>query len=143
MTELNALLVGLDVGTTSVKAVVYEPDGRALAVATAPTPTTYPQPGRAYYTAEGLWESVVSVLRQALARIDDPRRVAGVAVASMGEAGVPLDRHGEPTAEIIAWFDNRTRPQAEWLDRVIGRDRLFAVSGLSLQPIFPSTRCFG
>ncbi|HET7095321.1 MAG TPA: FGGY family carbohydrate kinase [Thermomicrobiales bacterium] len=130
------LLVGLDVGTTGVKAVVYEPDGRALAIATTPTPTTYPQPGRAFYTAEGLWESVVTVLRQALAQIDEPARIAGVAVASMGEAGVPLDRHGEPTAEIIAWFDNRTRPQAEWLDRVIGRDRLFASSGLSLQPIF-------
>ena len=34
MTEPNPLLVGLDVGTTSVKAVVYEPDGRAIAIAT-------------------------------------------------------------------------------------------------------------
>jgi xylulokinase len=36
----------------------------------------------------------------------------------------------------VAWFDGRALPQAEWLDQMIGRDRLFAISGLSLQPIF-------
>ncbi len=133
---MTPLLVGLDVGTTSVKAVVYEPDGRAVARATTPTPTHYPRPGWAFYRAEELWERSVRVLREALGQVDDPRRVAGVAVASMGEAGVPLDARGEPTSDLIAWFDTRTTPQAEWLDRVVGKDAIFARSGLSLQPIF-------
>ncbi len=133
---MEPLIVGLDVGTTSVKAVVYEPDGSAAAVATTPTPTHYPRPGRAYYRAEELWDCTVSVLRDALARVDDPRRVVGVAVASMGEAGVLIDADGRPTCDVIAWFDTRTTPQAEWLDRAIGKDRLFASSGISLQPIF-------
>src|SRR4029078_13657521 len=50
--------------------------------------------------------------------------------------GLLLDAAGEPTTEIIAWFDNRTRPQAVWLAELIGKDELFALSGLSLQPIF-------
>jgi xylulokinase len=59
-----------------------------------------------------------------------------VAVASVAEAGVLLDERGEPTADIIAWFDTRTRPQSEWLGETIGADTLFERSGLSLQPIF-------
>ena len=49
---------------------------------------------------------------------------------------MPLDARGEPTSEVIAWFDTRTRPQAEWLDRTVGKDALFARAGVSLQPIF-------
>lgn len=133
----SPLLVGLDVGTTSVKAVVYEAGGRAVAKAARPTPTHHPRPGRAHYLASELWGASVAALREAMARLDEPERVAGVAVASFGEAVVLVDAAGEPTTdEVIAWFDTRTQPQAERLDRVIGRDALFARSGLSLQPIF-------
>lgn len=131
------LLVGLDVGTTSIKAVIYEPDGRAVAKAVTPTPTHHPSPGRAHYLASELWAAVVGVLRRATGQVDDPRRVVGIAVASVGESLVLVDAAGEPTTdEVIAWFDTRAQPQATWLDRVIGQDELFARSGLSLQPIF-------
>jgi len=130
------LLAGVDVGTTNIKAVVFELDGRVAAEASVPTPTRYPAPGQACYDPEELWRSTARALRRATEQLDDARRIASVAVASMGETGVPLDDHGEPTCEAIAWFDQRTQPQAERLERAIGRDRMFAVTGLSLQPIF-------
>ena len=130
------LLVGVDIGTTNVKAVVYEPDGRAVAAESVLTPTHYPRPGWAHYLADELWDRVTRTLRRAIERLDDRRRVAGVAVASMGESGVPLDVHGAPTAEVIAWFDARSQPQAELLDRLIGQDELFARTGLALEPIW-------
>jgi xylulokinase len=131
-----ALLAGLDVGTTSIKAVVYDPSGTALARASVPTPTHYPRPGWASYDAEELWRGAVRVLREVSAALPDPREVAGIAVASVGEAIVPLDAAGQPTGEVVAWFDTRTRPQVEWLDRHLGKDAIFASSGVSLQPIF-------
>ena len=130
------LLAGVDVGTTNIKAVIFEPDGHIVAEASVPTIIHYPQPGWAYYDPEEVWRSVVEVLRQATHQLEDANRVVGVAVASVGEAGVPLDAHGQPTYDAIAWFDQRTQPQVEWLSKTIGRDRLFAITGLSLQPIF-------
>jgi xylulokinase len=130
------LLLGLDVGTTSIKAVVYEPDGTAVGTAAVPTPTHYPRPGWAYFRPDEMWDAVVSVIRGALAQTPDPARIASVAVAAVGEAGLLLDAAGQPTTDIIAWFDTRTRPQAEWLAARIGKDELFARSGISLQPIF-------
>ncbi len=133
---MTPLLVGVDVGTTNVKAVVYKPDGTAVAVAVVPTPTHYPRPSWAFYRPDELWAQTTSALRDALAKVDDPRRVAGIAITSMGEAGVPLDTAGKPTFDAIAWFDTRTEPQVAWLEREIGRDFLFATTGLSLQPIW-------
>ena len=75
-------------------------------------------------------------MRRVTEKLDDPGRVASIAVASMGEAAVPLDSGGEPTHDIIAWFDARAGPQAERLGRVVGQDHLFGLTGLSLQPIF-------
>lgn len=129
------LLVGIDIGTTNIKAIAVEPDGQVVAGASLPTPTHIPRPGWAYYEPAEIWETTVATLRRALGTID-PARVAGVAIASMGEAAVPIDRHGEPTYQAIAWFDRRTQPQADWLAQTIGKDTLFAISGLALLPIF-------
>jgi xylulokinase len=130
------LLLGLDMGSTNVKAVAYEPDGRAVAQASVPTVTHYPRPTWAFFRPDELWSSAARVIRDVTARIDDPRRIAGVAVASMAEAGVPLDASGEPAYDAIAWFDRRTIPQRDRLGREIGEEELFARTGLSLQPIW-------
>ena len=130
------LLLGLDVGTTSVKAVVYGVDGMAVGAASMPTPTHIPRPGWAYFRPNELWDTVVLAIRRAIADVPDPSRIAAVAVASMGESGVLIDAQGAPAADSIAWYDNRSRPQARWLAEHIGKDELFARSGLSLQPIF-------
>src|SRR5512141_2682326 len=90
--ENEPLLTGLDVGTTNIKALIFTPDGRVAAQASVPTPTHSPQPGQAYYEPEELWQAVVSVLRQATAKVET-RRIASIAISSMGEAGVPLDEH--------------------------------------------------
>ena len=130
------LLLGLDVGTTSVKAVVYRTDGIAVGVSSLPTPTHVPRPGWAFYRPDELWQTVVAAIRGALADVPNPEEIASVAVASVGESGVLLDAAGAATTDSIAWFDTRTRPQATWLAERIGKDELFARSGLSLQPIF-------
>ena len=130
------LLIGADIGTTNIKAVAFNPDGRVVAHASTPTPTHYPRPGWAYHDPEELWRSFVAALRKATDQLDDTDRIASIAITSFSEAAVPLDAHDRPTSEVIAWFDKRTQPQAEWLDQTVGQDRLFSLTGLSLQPIF-------
>ena len=130
------ILIGADVGTTNIKVVAFDGSGRAVERASCPTPTRYPRPGRADHDPEELWTSFAATLRRVTGELDDPNRVVSIAVASVGEAAVPLDSGGAPTSEIIAWFDGRARAQAQRLGRTIGQDRLFALTGLSLQPIF-------
>lgn len=136
MVTPGPLLVGLDMGSTNVKAVVYEPDGRTVALASMPAITHYPRPAWAYYEPDELWESACRVLREAIGRVDDPRRIAGIAVASVGEAGITVDAHGSPTYEAIAWFDRRTIGEMDRVGQLIGEDALFATTGLALHPIF-------
>lgn len=133
-------LMGIDVGTTHCKAGIYDADGREVSMAITETPVTNGEGGAAVHDPEALWQSICRVARSALAQAEEreksPIRLDGVSVASMGEAGVPLDEHGSPLYPIIAWYDPRTAPQAKWWEETLGADKVFRATGLPLNPIF-------
>lgn len=129
------LLLGIDIGTTNIKTIVFDPTGRTVAQVSMPTPTHYGQLGWATYDAEETWQTVVTAMRKVVSQVDDGRRIRSIGVASYGETGVPLDKAGQPTYDAIAWFDNRTVAQASWLEATIGQDVLFQITGVALQPI--------
>ncbi|MDP8930696.1 MAG: FGGY family carbohydrate kinase, partial [Actinomycetota bacterium] len=132
----DPLIAGLDIGTGSVKAMVFDLRGGVMSWSSVPTPTRRPRAGWAEHDPQELWSAAAEALREAVGELDEPERVASVAVASMAEAGVPLDAHGEPVADVIAWFDRRTVEQGRQLEEAVGADRLAEVAGLRPQPIY-------
>lgn len=130
------LLLGIDVGTTNIKALVFTTSGALAASASIPTPTERPQPGWAEHDPHALWQAVVDVIRRALALIDDPRRMRGLAVASVGEAGVLLDARGEPLTPIIAWYDRRTAPYVQRWNAHDDPFETFRLTGMLPVPIY-------
>jgi xylulokinase len=130
-------LVGVDVGTTNTKAVVIDPESGAVrAVGRSRTVTRHPRPEWSEFEAEELWSAVSSAIREAGTRIDDPRRVRAVAVASMGEAAFPIDEQGEVLYPAIAWHDPRTQAEADWWETTLGARRVYEISGQVVHPMY-------
>ncbi len=130
-------LLGIDVGTTNTKAVILDTDtGRIRAQGHAPTITRHPTKAESEFDGDELWSTVVQCLRQAISQCDAPERIRAIAVASMGEAGFPLDIHGNVLYPAIAWYDPRTTQQAQWWSDTFGREQLYAITGQVLQPTF-------
>jgi xylulokinase len=132
----DPLLLGIDAGTSRVRALVFTPDGRVLSEGGKTAPTRRPKPRWAEQDAEELWQACVSAIRDALGPIDRPERIRGLAISSVGEAFVPLDASGAPTYPAIAWYDHRTAKELERLFQAVDRDALFAVTGLAADPTF-------
>jgi xylulokinase len=132
----DPLLAGIDAGTTRIRALIFTTEGRPIAEGSRPTEVRRPRPGWAEHDAEGLWQTACGALREALGQLDHPQRVVGVAVASVGEAFVALDRDGRPIGPTIAWYDERPARQLEWLSQEIGVERLRALTGLAPDPTF-------
>lgn len=135
-----SLLIGLDVGTTNTKAVAFQPaTGQVVAVASRPTPyvgvTRSSGPGSDREIDPGqLWDSVVACLRQVTELASGPALAVGI--ASMAEAGVPLDAAGQPLYRIIPWYDPRTEPQ---LRRVLSENdprRIFQITGQAPRHVY-------
>ena len=76
------LLVGIDLGTTNIKAIVFDRAGTVIAGASVPTPTVYPRPTWAHHDPTEYWLKAAQAIRQAISQLDDPRRIVSVAVTS-------------------------------------------------------------
>jgi sugar (pentulose or hexulose) kinase len=124
------LLGGLDVGTTSVKAVLMTLDGAEVAHGRAPTLWTETADG-VEATPYAIADAAVSALASALAAVPDAR-VTALGVASMAEAGVLVGSDDRPLAPVIAWHDSRDRGQLADLVRDLGGERFSLTTGLPL-----------
>ncbi|MCU0875983.1 MAG: FGGY-family carbohydrate kinase, partial [Pirellulaceae bacterium] len=125
-------LVGIDLGSTNLKAIVYDATGRVAARASRPTQRFNPDPERpqwAIWKPEQIWGGVAESLREAIGQLDDPSRIRGVAVTGMGMDGVPLDEQGRWLYPFISWHCPRTEPQHKWWLEHVGAERQFAVGG--------------
>ena len=110
--------------------------GQLVAEGSRPTPIARPRPGWAEHDPEALWQAACGALRDALAQLQEPDRVVGIAVASVGEALVTLDAAGQPTGPTIAWYDERPKPELDRLLQTFGAETLYALTGLSADPTF-------
>ena len=116
--------------------MLFSPDGRVVAHGERPTPTNVLGEGRAEHDMAAIERAMLEALAEALARINDKRRVRSIAVASMGEAGVLVDGAGRPLCEVIAWYDTRTTGELRSLEEIVGRERIHAITGLCPDPTF-------
>ena len=129
----SPLLIGIDVGTQSIRASAFDTRGRKIAQATRPTPVRMLEGGRGEYDPDSLFTIVLACLAET-ARALAGRPVAGMAVASLGESCVLLDEQDRSLAPSIVWHDRRTEDAARALADRIGADRLFQLTGLALDP---------
>jgi xylulokinase len=134
------LLLGIDAGTTSVKAGLFSPDRQLLAVARQEYPLDTPLADRAELDPQVYWSACVQTVRRAVeAAGADPRAVRALAVSSQGETTITVDRSGRALYPAIVWIDNRATRQAGDLARQFS-DRVYEVTGI--QEIVPTwTAC--
>ena len=124
------LLGGLDVGTTSVKAVLMTPDGVEVAHGRAPTVWAETADG-VEADPRAIAGAAVDALAAALAAVPGAT-VAALGVASMAEAGVLVGSDDRPVAPVIAWHDSRDEAQLADLIDHLGGERFSLITGLPL-----------
>ena len=120
---MTEALIGIDIGTTNVKAVLARPDGKVLAADTYSYPTDYPQTGWAEQNPEHWWLGTVATVRGVLRQAGNVR-VAGIGVSGQGCAVTLIDQTGTVIRPAIIWLDSRSEPQCERLRCACGDDIL-------------------
>ncbi len=134
----GTLFVGLDVGTTTSKAVVFTRDGEPVASGRATTPWTVTASG-AELDANALLDATKTAVAEALADCP-PGPIGGLGVASLAESGVLLDGRGEPVAPVIAWHDTRDSAELDSLRAAVGAQDFSATTGLPLRQQWSLTK---
>ncbi|HEY4346641.1 MAG TPA: xylulokinase [Gaiellaceae bacterium] len=114
-------LVGLDVGTSAVKAVAISPDGEVLGIAEERYPLSVPRPGWAEQDPEDWWRAA----QAALARVPD----GPIGLSGQMHGLVALDGDGAVLRPAILWNDGRTGAECAEIESTLGLDRLVELTG--------------
>ena len=128
-------LMGIDVGSTGTKAVVFDAEGKQLASSYREYPELHPQAGWIELEPQRVWEAVKTVIGEAAAKArGDP--VQALCISALGESFTPIDRNGKYLCNTITSPDSRCVKQAEsWRER-LGELEVFKITGMPLHPSF-------
>jgi xylulokinase len=125
------LLLGLDIGTTSVKAGLFDAAGRQLAAAGREYRLSHPAPDRTEIDPETWWTAAVAAVRATLATPGvDRARVAAMAVSSQGETVAAVDADGRALGPALVWLDNRAAAEAQELEGRFGDALVYDRTGV-------------
>ena len=137
-----SVVLALDQGTTSSRAIVFDASGAIRALAQKEFTQVFPRPGWVEHDPEEIWVSQVSVAHEALARAGvQAREVAAIGITNQRETTVVWERaSGRPVCNAIVWQDRRTAAACDALKARGLEPRVTAKTGLLLDAYFSGTK---
>ncbi|MHB8973010.1 MAG: xylulokinase [Pirellulaceae bacterium] len=115
------MFLGLDLGTTNVKALVVDSAGQSLAHASAPVGLSHVGAAGVEQDIEEIERAALAAMRQVAQRVD-PAGIAAIGISSQGGAMQILDAHSRPVGRVISWLDQRGRPFDQAIFAELGRE---------------------
>jgi xylulokinase len=129
-------LMGVDIGTTGVKAVVFDLDGRRISSAYEEYPLLFPSPGFAELDSMQVMEAAMRVIASAAGQVAATDPVGAIGVASQGEAFTPLAADGTAIGNGMVSSDTRAAGLVQaWSER-LGREFLYQTTGHTPYPMY-------
>ena len=139
---MTEFILALDQGTTSSRSVVFDGEGRLVALAQRELTQHFPRSGWVEHDATEIWATQAATMTEALARARlTPRNIAAVGITNQRETTVLWDRcTGQPVAPAIVWQDRRTAGLCEQLKTDGLEPEVARRTGLLLDPYFSGTK---
>lgn len=115
--------IGVDLGTSAVKLLLMEGNGKICNIVSNEYPLSFPQPGWSEQKPEDWWDAVVDGIKK-LVDGYDASQVAGISFGGQMHGLVILDENDNVIRPAILWNDGRTTKQVDYLNNEIGKDKL-------------------
>jgi len=138
---MSELILVLDEGTTSTRAMLFTPAGELRGVTQAELTQHYPQPGRVEHDAGEIWQRTLACAQRMVEQAGGAGRIAAIGITNQRETVVAWDKaSGEPLARALVWQDRRTADACAALREAGHEDSVREATGLLLDPYFSATK---
>jgi len=135
----DGFLLGIDIGTSGCKAVVFGYDGKKIAGASMTYPLIFPQSGWMELDAAQVTGCVMECVKKCVCDCDKDA-ITALAVSSQGEAVIAADRSGNPLMNAIVTFDSRNRDECAWFSQSFDKNRIMRITGAPIHSMFSLTK---
>ncbi len=122
------LFIGIDLGTSAAKLLLVDEEGRIRNTVSKEYPLHFPQPGWSEQDPADWWNACLLGIKELLCGFD-AAQVAGIAAGGQMHGLVALDELDRVIRPAILWNDGRTGEETDYLNNVIGRETLSALTG--------------
>jgi glycerol kinase len=137
----DPLILVLDEGTTSTRAMLFTPSGELRGIAQRELTQHYPRPGWVEHDAVEIWGRTLACAREMVEQAGGADRIAAIGITNQRETVVAWDRaSGEPLARALVWQDRRTAAFCDELRAARHEDTVREATGLLLDPYFSATK---
>jgi len=131
------LLLGLDVGTTATKALLFDPEGNIVASASRQYGLLTPQEEWVEQDPDDLWGGVVETTRAVLREVGPDDRILALSQSSQAGTTIPVDSTCEPVYNAISWMDHRGAAQADQVRQQLSDEFIRRTTGWPLSEGLP------
>jgi sugar (pentulose or hexulose) kinase len=132
-------ILTIDIGSTNMKAVLFDHHGRLLHICSRGTQPDYLDGQRVELNARKLREIFLSLLAEVCVYQETMGlMLTAVSVTAQRSSVVPVDAKGEPLSPIIMWHDKRTTTLCHQLHQF--EERVFALSGMTISPVYSAVK---
>ena len=121
------LYIGIDLGTSAVKLLLVDEKGTIQNAVTKEYPLCFPRPGWSEQNPEDWWKACLEGIPELLSG-SDPSEIAGIGAGGQMHGLVALDENDRVIRPAILWNDGRTAKQVDYLNNVIGKEKLSALT---------------
>lgn len=139
---MTSYVLGVDVGTTAIKAAVFDTDGTEIDSYTEEYSLLTPRAGRVELEADTYTNMFSLAVRRALHGESAPAGApSALGLSAQGETLLCLDENNDPIGRAIVWMDNRATVESEDIETHFGRPTIHATTGqVAMDPIFPAAK---
>ncbi|MFH6988303.1 glycerol kinase GlpK [Flavobacterium collinsii] len=138
----NKLILALDQGTTSSRAIVFNHGGEIVSISQKAFKQIFPKPGWVEHNPNEIWSSQISVAAEAIAKVGiSGREIAAIGITNQRETTIVWDREtSEPIYNAIVWQDRRTAKYCDELKAQGHAEMIQTKTGLILDAYFSGTK---
>ena len=129
--EVSSYLIGMDCGTTNIKAVILSGDGKIIAEESRPSKFICPGPDMQEQDANEWWENAVEIFRSLAKKAgqDVVDHIKGIAISSHTVSMLPLDEDGNPVRNALTYQDGRSSEELQYILDTIGFEKFVNIVG--------------
>ena len=134
---MSTYLLGVDIGTSSCKTAIFDPDGKVIAQGDSEYPVSYPEKGWAEQDPADWWNGICRATREMISESGiDPADIAGIGIDGQSWSAIALDRDGNALCPTPIWTDTRSETICRETAERLGEDKIFGLCGNPVSPCY-------
>ncbi len=138
---MSRYLIGIDIGTTNVKSVLFHEDGTKISEHSMEYPISLVRSGWAEQNPDDWWRAAADTISGVVRDSGvNKKAIAGIGVSSQAPTLIPIDKSGKVLRNGLIWMDRRSQPETDFLEHVIGSRKVKSITGNRIDPYYLSSK---